>query len=167
MNRKIKEATLEGIPSCPCRKALMREWSWDKTDLEKTKGIQLCDWAWYNMDLAIRRKDLDLVKFVAEENGLDLADLWLWTTEHAIIFEFVELLDYLQKELKVDFSEKIRSLSAEDLQYLNAPVKSAAKCGTFEHSPVVVRQIAQAASDAARSQAEEIIRPLAGDRKQM
>ena len=53
MNRKIKEATREGIPSCPCRKAQMLEWIWDKTDLEKTKGILLCDWAWYNMDLAL------------------------------------------------------------------------------------------------------------------
>ena len=164
MNGKIKEATPEGIPSCPCRKVQMREWIWNKTDLEKTKGTLLCDWAWYNMDLAIRKKDLALVKFVAEENGLDLADLWVWTTAHAIIFEFIELLDYLQKELKVDFSEKIRSLSAEDLEYLNGTVSFAAKCGKFEHSPVG-RQIAQAVSDAARSQAEGIIRPLAGDRK--
>ena len=164
MNRKIKETTPGGIPSCPCRKTQMREWSWDKTDLENTEGVLLCDWAWYNMDLAIRRKDLALVKFVAEENGLDLADLWLWTTEHAIIFEFFELLDYLQKELKVDFAEKIRSLSAGDLQYLNNTVGFAARCGKLEHSPVA-REIAQAASDAALSQSEESIRPLDGDRK--
>ena len=164
MNRKIKEATREGIPSCPCRKAQMLEWIWDKTDLENTKGILLCDWAWYNMDLAIRRKDLALVKFVAEENGLDLADLWLWTTEHAIIFEFFELLDYLQKELKVDFAGKIRSLSAEDLQYLKDTALFAGKCGKLEHSPVA-REIAQAASNAALGQTEESIRPLDGDRK--
>ena len=231
MNGKIKKATHEDIPACPCRKAQMREWIWNRTDLESAKGSKLCDWEWYNMDLAIRRKDLALVKFVAEENCLDLADLWHWTTTHAISFEFIELLDYLQKELKVDFPEKVRSLAAEDLQALNHAVAVAAKCGkdevvkfavrefkhqaTFnaafigaarggqdyllsslrccgfkidgelatramtaclEHSTDVVRHIAQAAGDAfvlendeagnaALSQAEEVIRTLAGYRK--
>ena len=140
MNGKIKEATHEGIPVCPCRKGQMREWSWNRTDLESAKGSKLCDWTWYNMDLAIRRKDLALVKFVAEEDGLDLAVLWLWTTAHAITFEFIELLDYLQKELKVDFAEKIRSLSAEDLQDLNSTVKVAASCGKDEVVKYAVRK---------------------------
>lgn len=95
-------------------------------------GEDLCDWSWYKMDLAIRRKDLALVKFVAEEDFLDLAELWLWAAQHAIYWNFIELLNYLQKELKVDFSEKVRALSAEDRQLLRLSVRTAAEHGNAE-----------------------------------
>lgn len=107
---------------------------------ETLKGSDLCDMTWYKMDLAVRTKNLDLVKFVANEDFLSLTGYWHWVTGHAIMFDFIELLKYLQNDLKVDFAEKVRALSPSDLKFLSHDVFVAAKCGQHEIVEYVVRE---------------------------
>lgn len=112
----------------------------NEINTEILKGSDLCDMTWYKMDLAVRTKNLDLVKFVAEEDCLSLTGYWHWVTGHAITFDFIELLKYLQNDLKVDFAEKVRSLSPDDLKYLTRDVFAAAAFGRHEIVEYVVRE---------------------------
>lgn len=107
---------------------------------ETLKSMDLCDMTWYKMDLAVRTKNLALVRFVAEEDFLSLTEYWYWVTGHAISFDFIELLKYLQNDLKVDFAEKIRELSPGDLEGLTHDVFVAAVCGRHEIVEYVVRE---------------------------
>ena len=70
------------------------------------------------MEEAIETGKLETVLKTASELGVDLKAEWVTTAAKAMSCNFIELLKYLQQELKIDYSEEIGKLSFYDLEEL-------------------------------------------------